>query len=257
MDSAPLVSEDFALGASVIDALGSAAVPVDLAGWIYDHEQQEWRFVVATQLVDEVGTLQTYMRITAATADLGLPTAFLTRISVVSPEHPVVAHLRVVKEASEKGAEFPVLSGIDLPTTERSFLYNETGIAYEKAALGALQRVTPSRAVIRRAERVFYADPGFDFLVDDGDRRFLVQMKASARPVTRSQLRFFVTGFRARPAVLVISSTPLTQDAEEWVQQQRGLSFVTWRSPDDDDRLRASVESLLKLPPTMEAAGGP
>lgn len=258
MDSAPLVTEDVDLGASLVEALRAAAVPFDLVGWIYDDEKERWRLIVATRLVDDLGKLATYKQVMDAADHLGIPMAFLLRISVVSPEDSVVARLRFVKEASDKaGPDLPVLRGVDLPSAERSFFYNDTGIAFERAALGALQRVTPSRAVIRRADRLFYEDPGFDFVVDDGDRRFLVEMKASTGPVSRSQLRFFVTGFRARPAVLVIANTLLTSDAADWLRHQRDLHFVTWRGPEDDDRLRSSVESLLTLPPSVEAAEAP
>ncbi|MBA2724730.1 MAG: hypothetical protein H0U53_01965 [Actinobacteria bacterium] len=171
---------------------------------------------------------------------------------MTSSNDSVVSHLRAVKEASEKaGPDFPVLSGVNLPNSERFYLYDEKEIAFEKAVLSALQRVTPSRAVIRRAEREFHQDPGFDFVVDDGQHRFLVEARASSRPISRAHLRFFMTNFRHRPPVLVVANSELVSQTADWLQQQPDLFFVTWRSPEDDQGLKASVASLLSGAPSF------
>ncbi|MEK6284894.1 MAG: hypothetical protein AABO57_04065 [Acidobacteriota bacterium] len=67
--------------------VGRSDVRVRAAFWWYFPESQEWRLVIATPLVDEVGPLSAYGRVQAELSVISPPlTLSLQNISLISPK---------------------------------------------------------------------------------------------------------------------------------------------------------------------------
>jgi len=96
MDKNPLVREDIEDGKRLIKALDESSFPVEAALWFYFTDSDEWRFLLATPLVDDKGPTRTYASIQSMMADmkpsLGIS---LKRISVLSPKNELIQLLRI------------------------------------------------------------------------------------------------------------------------------------------------------------------
>ncbi|PFY72530.1 hypothetical protein [Bacillus wiedmannii] len=95
MDKTILVERDFKDGALLIENLDSNKFPVSSAFWIYNSESELWRLIIATPLVDVLGTKNAYIQVNKIIHKLGdnidIP---LQSISVISPKHMLVKVLR-------------------------------------------------------------------------------------------------------------------------------------------------------------------
>ncbi len=95
MDKTILVERDFKDGAVLIENLDENKFPVSSAFWIYNSESELWRLIIATPLVDVIGTKGAYIQVNKAIHKLGdnidIP---LQSISVISPKHMLVKVLR-------------------------------------------------------------------------------------------------------------------------------------------------------------------
>jgi hypothetical protein len=95
VDKTALVDRDLREGRRLIKALDEARFPVDAALWHYLSEAQRWRFIIASSIYDNKGPREAY---TLVQGTLGkLPRTFgmsLQDISVVSPQHNLIQHLR-------------------------------------------------------------------------------------------------------------------------------------------------------------------
>lgn len=94
MDQASLVETDISLGEALLKRLDKRGFSVASALWFFIPESNEWRLILATPLVDEVGPRATYLKIAQSekrsSAHQKVP---LERISVVSTNHPVISAL--------------------------------------------------------------------------------------------------------------------------------------------------------------------
>ncbi|MCK4731777.1 MAG: hypothetical protein KAT65_04885 [Methanophagales archaeon] len=107
MDKTALVEKDVEEGKRLIEALDNAGFQVRAVLWFYLAESDEWRFVVASPLVERKGPKEAYAFVQAVLAQLLPPSGIsLEEISVVSPEYDLI---RLLKVAIQTG---PGISGI-------------------------------------------------------------------------------------------------------------------------------------------------
>jgi len=102
-----LVEKDVEEGKRLIEALDNAGFQVRAVLWFYLAESDEWRFVVASPLVERKGPKEAYAFVQTVLAQLLPPSGIsLEEISVVSPEYDLI---RLLKTAIQTG---PGISGI-------------------------------------------------------------------------------------------------------------------------------------------------
>jgi len=97
MDKTVLVEKDIEDGRRLIKALDKAGFIVDGALWFYLADLDEWRFFLASPLVDKRGPKDAYASIQSVLTQLKPPPRIsLKHISVVSPSHELI---RLLKKA--------------------------------------------------------------------------------------------------------------------------------------------------------------
>lgn len=107
MDKTTLVERDIEEGERLIRTLDSANIPVEAALWFYMAENDRWRLLIATPLVDEKGPREAYATIRRAIEQMLSSLAIrLSQISVVSPDDDLVQLLRAAIQTG------PSISGI-------------------------------------------------------------------------------------------------------------------------------------------------
>jgi hypothetical protein len=94
MDQATLVDRDIDEGRRVVQTLDQAGFPVVAALWGFFPEAGDWRLLIASPKVNELGPRGAYAAIQQALlkAQVSLP---LYRVSAVAPEEPLVTELRI------------------------------------------------------------------------------------------------------------------------------------------------------------------
>lgn len=107
MDKTALVERNIEDGRRLLEALDEADFQVSVALWLYVVEDEEWRFMVASPLVDQRGTKESYAFIQGVLALLSPPSGIsLKQVSVVSPKHELLKLFRVAVRTG------PGISGI-------------------------------------------------------------------------------------------------------------------------------------------------
>jgi hypothetical protein len=66
MATAALVDSDIEIGRRILATLSLASIPVTISLWAFVSDLQEWRFIVATPLVDTKGPLAAYSEVNRA-----------------------------------------------------------------------------------------------------------------------------------------------------------------------------------------------
>lgn len=82
--------------------------PVAAAFWRYPTADSDWRFVIASPLVDELGSLPVYQRLQAALDRLREARLRLREIVVVGEQDPVVRQLRATLSADSASEPFSI-----------------------------------------------------------------------------------------------------------------------------------------------------
>ena len=95
MDKPELVEKDVADGKRLIGSLDSSGFQVVAALWFYEPEDGEWRLIVASPLVEEIGQKDAYALIQEQLARLSPIGIALRQISVISPNNDLIKLLRV------------------------------------------------------------------------------------------------------------------------------------------------------------------
>ncbi len=96
MDKTALVEKNIEEGRRLLLALDSAGFRVLAALWFYVAEDEEWRFTIASPVIDEKGPRGSYAFIQETLAQLSPPSEIsLKQISLVSPSHDLVKLLRI------------------------------------------------------------------------------------------------------------------------------------------------------------------
>lgn len=91
MDKASLVEEQIDDGKKLVEALDGAKVAVRAAMWFYYPEPNDWRLIIATPFLDDVGPMKTYELIQnvieKSLPDLSIK---LRNIFLVSPQNKLI-----------------------------------------------------------------------------------------------------------------------------------------------------------------------
>lgn len=139
MDKTALVERNIEDGRKLVEALDQAGFQVRAALWFYFSEAGQWRLVVASPLVDQLGPINAYTSVQSVlrnltstnsnAQDYNSASTFgisLQDISVVSPKHELVKHLKTTIGELAKN-----LTSVPLPKHRRSALsrhFNVPGI---------------------------------------------------------------------------------------------------------------------------------
>ncbi len=91
-----LTQSDIDFGRRLVAELRSRQFPYKGVLWLFDDQSDDWKLVIVTEKVDEVGPRKTYLELSGVTKKIPASDFQLLRISVVSPRHPVYAALRSV-----------------------------------------------------------------------------------------------------------------------------------------------------------------
>ncbi len=89
-----LVGPDIAGGAQLLAKLDQELLPILAAFWRYPTSESDWRFVIASPLVDAEGSLLVYERVQAALQQLPGVRISLREVFAVGEQEPIVRHLR-------------------------------------------------------------------------------------------------------------------------------------------------------------------
>ena len=96
MDKTVLVEKNIGEGRRLLEALDSAGFRVLAALWFYLTEDEEWRLIIASPLIDEKGPRECYAFVQRTLEQLSPPSDIsLKQISIVSPSHDLVKLLRM------------------------------------------------------------------------------------------------------------------------------------------------------------------
>lgn len=250
----PLVGNDLSRGASLVAKLRSADFPVEFAAWSYSDEDDQWRLLLATPIVDTEGRLAAYSRIEELVGAEPWLHPGVNRLTVVGTASPALDAFR--RLAGSMDTDDAVIHGqtgeIGGRSISDSYVYVNDALAFEQELAAALQRVVPTSAIIRRGERVLESRAP-DFVLDGGDGPVFIEAKAHRRPVTRSELRSIVAAFLGHAPCVVVSRSGFTTDATAGLGGD-ALS-VRWRDSDDDDALRVAVLKALADRSSMRRPG--
>jgi hypothetical protein len=95
VDKTTLVERDVKIGNDIIAFLAGAGVDVEDALWVYSPPIDEWRLLLATNLVDKKGSIAAYQMVLKILKDGGiLEDVPYRRMSLLSPCDPVFSRLR-------------------------------------------------------------------------------------------------------------------------------------------------------------------
>jgi hypothetical protein len=96
-----LVEQDIEDGRKLIKALEQADLPVDAALWLYLPEPEEWRFMIASPLVDQKGSREVYAFVQSVLKKMSPSFRIsLSNVAVVSPSYGLVQSVRQMLRAN-------------------------------------------------------------------------------------------------------------------------------------------------------------
>lgn len=105
MDKAILVDRDVRIGRDVIGLLTAADLSVDDAFWAYMPQVEEWRLVLSSPTVKELGVRNSYLKMSNALHKSPLLEEIpLSRISLFAPDDDVIERLNALEKYRYEGA---------------------------------------------------------------------------------------------------------------------------------------------------------
>ena len=117
--AATLISSDLDYGKQVTEHLKASGFPFKGSFWLYDESADDWRLVVVTELVDQVGRRDTYLRLGPIVDRVPGSDLHLFKITVMSPETPLYQALAAAfgKTDNVEGMRLPrkVVKGVRVP----------------------------------------------------------------------------------------------------------------------------------------------
>lgn len=261
MGETVLVTRDVIQGARLVQELDARDLPLTAAFWTHESSLDTWRLVVAVPMREDTSPRAAYRRIQSVILDLDLGLS-LDRVALIPDSDPLIKDLRdLVKTGSTDVVEIPIGSGeIAGEAVDKVYAYRLEALRYGKEVLGALQRIQPAGAVLRRADGLdFSSSSEPDFILDNGDQTVLVEAKALSRPLDLRDVRHSADlmdrawgYYRKSAAWLIVSRTDFTSDALNWISDSTGrteavrrMRLVKWASRSDDPQLREVLVYLL------------
>jgi hypothetical protein len=143
MDQATLVEKDIRIGNDIIGLLTAAGIPVVDAFWAYMPEIEEWRLILTSPKVQQIGVRNAYLALSRALNNSRLVDEIpLRRLSLLSPKDQLVRNVRTRLSHSYEGSLHIVQSS---SATRRAETYTDTYMvtfAPHIAAGGAIPMVS-------------------------------------------------------------------------------------------------------------------
>ncbi len=100
-------------GRRLISALDRDGFLIDTAMWFYSEELDEWRLIVATPLVDQLGLRETLRRVQSIMGNLTSISLSLSDISLLSPDNNLVNAIKTtVRRSKDVTLKGTVTNGI-------------------------------------------------------------------------------------------------------------------------------------------------
>ena len=143
MDQTTLVEKDIRIGNDIIGLLTAAGIPVVDAFWAYMPEIEEWRLILTSPKVRQIGVRNAYMALSRALHNSRLAEEIpLRRLSLLSPKDQLVRNIRTRLSYSYEGSLHIVQSS---SATRRVGTHTDTYMvtfAPHNAAGGAIPMVS-------------------------------------------------------------------------------------------------------------------
>ncbi len=89
-----LVATDFAAGLSVVQALERSDFPLNVALWLYFWEHEDWRLVLASPRLDEVGGAKAYGLVHRTLEAEGISLKQTPTLAIMPMSDPFIRALR-------------------------------------------------------------------------------------------------------------------------------------------------------------------
>lgn len=89
-----LTEGDIEFGKQVTEQLKAKDFPIDGAFWLYDEEAEDWRLVIATNLVDQRGPQEAYNLLTHTVPFRERSYFRSANITLMSPQNPIFVALK-------------------------------------------------------------------------------------------------------------------------------------------------------------------
>ncbi len=96
MDKGTLVDVDHRKGEKIVSALEKKKLPVAAALWVHFPEYEDWRFVVASRMLDSLNLGDAYLRVNRALDHAGLTVRESPPIFIMKTTDPFIRSLRKV-----------------------------------------------------------------------------------------------------------------------------------------------------------------
>jgi len=94
LDKAILVEPNFATGSDLVEALDRSALPISVALWLYASEYDDWRFVLASRVLDTAEPAKAYGFVHDALALAGIPLERTPPLLILRMSDPFIQTLR-------------------------------------------------------------------------------------------------------------------------------------------------------------------
>lgn len=121
---ATLNETDLDFGKQVTAQLKQNGFPFDGAFWLYDDEADDWRLVIVTELVDQIGRQQTYLRLGSIISSVQRSPLQVLNVTVMSPQTATFVALKKRFESSKAvegiRLQHDVVNGVSIPA---AYLY--------------------------------------------------------------------------------------------------------------------------------------
>ncbi|HVZ18832.1 MAG TPA: hypothetical protein VG897_17075 [Terriglobales bacterium] len=119
-----LTPTDLEFGKRLADALKQSDFPYKGVFWLFEDQNDDWRLIVVTSLVEEKGRREAYLQLSRVTSGISGTDFQQTRITVMSTDDPLYRALHDVfaPAASVEGARLrnTTVNGIVVP---EAYLY--------------------------------------------------------------------------------------------------------------------------------------
>ena len=89
-----LLASELEIGTRMLVALDDAGLAIKIAMWLYPQEYEDWRFVLASRLLDEAGPLEAYGLVHDALTAGGISYLQTPTLKILEMKDPFVRALR-------------------------------------------------------------------------------------------------------------------------------------------------------------------
>ncbi|HEV2961545.1 MAG TPA: hypothetical protein VG649_06955 [Candidatus Angelobacter sp.] len=120
-----LTPSDLDYGKQVTEHLKASGFPSRSVFWLYDEAADNWQLIIVTELVDQVGRRDTYLRLGDIVDRVPRSDLHRFKITVMSPQTPLYQALHA------SFAKRPTIEGMQLTRTVVNGIYVSGAYLYE------------------------------------------------------------------------------------------------------------------------------